>query len=96
MGKLKRKPVHPGEILEEHYIKPLQLNLEELANNLMIARNTLYKLRKAKASITPNLARRLAKAFKTSPELWLNLQHKYDLWELEYHQENLKQIKVLV
>ena len=41
----KRKPTHPGEILDEDYIKPLNLNLQKLAERLGIARNTLFKIR---------------------------------------------------
>jgi len=76
----KRKPVHPGMILEEHYIKPLNLNLQELADHLGIARNTLFKIRIGMASVTPMIALALAEAFDTTPQLWLNLQQKYDLW----------------
>ncbi len=82
----KRKPTHPGKILNEHYIKPLNLNLQKLADRLAIARNTLFKIRAGKASVTPSLALSLAEAFDTSPQLWLNLQQKYDLWvEESYH-----------
>ena len=84
----KRKPLHPGLLLEEHYIKPLNLNLQELANHLRIARNTLFKIRTGKASITPAIALALAKAFDTSPQLWLNLQQKYDLWIEENEKEH--------
>jgi addiction module HigA family antidote len=76
----KRKPVHPGIILEEHYIKPLNLNLQKLADYLGIARNTLFKIREGRTSVTPTLALLLAEAFDTTPQLWLNLQQKYDLW----------------
>src|ERR1700722_4249533 len=80
MSEKKRKPNHPGVILDELYIKPLNLNLQELAENLDISRNSLFKIRTAKASITPSIAIRLAEAFNTTPNLWLNLQQKYDLW----------------
>lgn len=76
----KRKPVHPGLILEEDYIKPLELNLQELANHLGITRNTLFKIRNGRTGITPTIAIALAKTFDTTPQLWLNLQQKYDLW----------------
>jgi addiction module HigA family antidote len=76
----KRKPNHPGIILDELYIKPLNLNLEDLAENLGISRNSLFKIRTGKANITPSIAVRLAEAFDTSPTLWLNLQQAYDLW----------------
>lgn len=76
----KRKPIHPGRILEEHYIKPLSLNLQELSDHLGIARNTLFKIRKGRAGVTPGIALAFAEAFDTTPQLWLNLQQKYDLW----------------
>jgi addiction module HigA family antidote len=76
----KRKPVHPGIILQEHYIIPLELNLQELADHLEITRNTLFKIRMGYASITPSIAITLADAFDTTPQLWLNLQQKFDLW----------------
>lgn len=80
----KRKPSHPGEILDELYIKPLNLNLQKLADRLCIARNTLFKIRAGRASITPAIAISLAEAFDTTPQLWLNLQQAYDLWVEEY------------
>jgi len=80
----KRKPTHPGSILEEDYIKPLNLNLDKLADRLGIARNTLYKVRSGEARITPALALSLSEAFDTTPQLWLNLQQKYDLWMAEH------------
>lgn len=91
----KRKPSHPGSILNEHYIKPLNLNLQKLANHLGIARNTLFKIRSGKASITPALALALGKAFDTSPMLWLNLQQKYDLWT-EEHENPRKHIRPIL
>jgi len=86
-----RKPTHPGVILEEHYIKPLNLNLDELSEKLEIARNTLYKIRKGRARVTPEIAVRLSQAFSTSVELWLNLQQKYDLWVI-FNDKNLPTI----
>lgn len=76
----RRKPTHPGKILDELYIKPLKLNLQKLADRLCIARNTLFKIRAGIASITPSIALSLAEAFDTTPQLWLNLQQNYDLW----------------
>ncbi len=81
MGIKMRKPTHPGEILDEHYIKPLNLNLQKLADHLGIARNTLFNIRSGKADITPALALALGEAFDTTPQFWLNLQQKYDLWQ---------------
>ena len=89
---LRRKPKHPGIILEELYIKPLNLNLQELAESLCISRNSLFKIRTAKASVTPSIAVRLAGAFDTTPNLWLNLQQNYDLW-IEEHEKKHKPIR---
>lgn len=88
----RRKPTHPGEILEEDYIKPLNLNLQKLADRLGITRNTLFKIRSCKASITPALALSLAEAFDTTPQLWLNLQQAYDLWTEENEHEKVDPI----
>jgi len=87
--KQKRKPTHPGKILDELYIKPLDLNLQKLADRLMIARNTLFKIRSGRAKITPSIAIALSEAFDTTPQLWLNLQQTYDLWveEKEYEHD---------
>lgn len=79
----KRKPTLPGTIIEEHYIKPLNLNKGDLAKSLHISRNTLYKLLKGRLNVTARMAVRLSKIFNTSPELWLNLQQNFDVWEAE-------------
>lgn len=84
----KRRPAHPGLILDEHYIKPLNLNLQKLADHLGVARNTLFKIRVGKANITPQLALALAEAFDTTPNLWMNLQQNYDLWVEKNHKEH--------
>jgi addiction module HigA family antidote len=88
----KMKPSHPGEILDELYIKPLNLNLQKFADRLGIARNTLYKIRAGEASITPAMALSLAEALDTTPQLWLNLQQNYDLWVEEHEHIHIKPI----
>ncbi len=76
----KRKPTHPGKILDELYIKPLQSDLQILADRLGIAQNALCKIRAGRASVTPSIAFFLAEVFDTTPQLWLNLQYNYDFW----------------
>jgi antitoxin HigA-1 len=95
MNPRKRKPNHPGIILDELYIKPLDINLDTFAKVLGISRNALFKIRTAKANITPKMAVRLGEAFETTPNLWLNLQQKYDIWVEENEREH-KPIKPLV
>ncbi len=73
-------PAHPGEILKDLCIEPLNLTITEVAKTLGIARKTLSELVNGKAGVSPEMAIRLSKAFKTTPEFWMNLQQQYDLW----------------
>ena len=88
----KRRPIHPGVILDEDYVKPLKLNLQKLANRLGISRNTLFKIRAGEASVTPAIAISLAEAFDTTPQLWLNLQINHDLWLEEQKHVHIRPI----
>ena len=73
-------PVHPGEILKEMYLDPLKVNITQLAENLGVARKTISQLVNGHMGVSAEMALRLAKAFDTTPELWLNMQRNYDLW----------------
>lgn len=74
-------PPHPGEILREDYLKPLGLSVTAAAKALGVARKTLSALLNERAGVSPSMAFRLARALDTSPELWVNLQAQYDLWQ---------------
>ena len=78
-----RKPTHPGEILREDVMKPLGLTVTEAANHLGVTRKTLSALLNCRASMSPEMAVRVGKATKTSPESWLYMQAKLDLWIAE-------------
>ena len=78
-----RKPTHPGEILREDVMKPLGLTVTEAANRLGVTRKTLSALLNCRASMSPEMAVRVSKATKTSPESWLYMQAKLDLWIAE-------------
>jgi len=77
----KRKPTHPGEVLLEDVIKPLGLSIAEAAKDLGVSRKALYELINGKSSLSPQMAVRIGEATKTSPESWLNMQLKLDLWK---------------
>jgi addiction module HigA family antidote len=77
----KRLATHPGEVLLEEYIKPLELTQAALAKELGISTNRLNELVKSKRGITADTALRLARRFRTSPELWMNLQSANELTE---------------
>jgi addiction module HigA family antidote len=78
-----RKPTHPGEVLREDVIIPLHLNITEAAKRLGVNRRTLSALLNCKSALTPEMAIRIGKATKTTPESWLYMQAKYDLWDAE-------------
>ena len=78
-----RKPTHPGEVLREDVMKPLGLTVTEAAKRLGVARKTLSALLNCRASMSPEMAVRVSKATRTSPESWLFMQAKLDLWIAE-------------
>jgi antitoxin HigA-1 len=73
-------PPHPGEILKELYLEPLDLTITEVAAGLGVTRKALSELINGKYGVSSDMALRLAKAFSTTPELWLSLQQQYDIW----------------
>lgn len=79
----KRKPVHPGALLKEEVLIPLGLTVTKAAIDLGVSRKTLSELINEKASLSPDMAVRISKATGTSPESWLNMQLKLDLWASE-------------
>lgn len=91
----KRPPTHPGGILRRHYMEPLSLTVSGLAEILGVSRKTLSKIVNERGSVTPDMALRLSKAFKTTPELWLNLQQNYDLWLASQESNNWKMVEAI-
>ena len=75
-----RKATHPGEVLLEDVIKPLGVTITQAAKDLGVTRKTLSELVNQKASLSPEMAVRIGKATGTSPESWLAMQMKVDLW----------------
>lgn len=81
MFTINRQPTHPGEILKYDYLEPLGLSITQLAKIMGVSRKALSAIVNERKSVTPEMALRLAKAFNTTPGLWLNLQKNYDLWQ---------------
>lgn len=90
-----QNPPHPGEVLRELCLEPLGVSVTDAAKALGVARKTLSSVLNCHSGISPEMAIRLAKAFDTSAESWLNQQVQYDLWEAEQHTKSLK-IKKLI
>ena len=76
----KRKPTHPGEVLLEDIIKPLGITITEAAKDLGVNQKTLSDLVNCKCPLSPEMAIRISQATNTSPESWMNMQTKLDLW----------------
>lgn len=72
-------PIHPGEILLEDFLKPLEISINRLAREIDVPPGRISTIVNGKRSITADTALRLAAYFGSSPELWLNLQTDYDL-----------------
>ena len=95
MRKMERKPTHPGKIIKEDYLKPLSITIGGLAAIIGISRKTLSKILNERGAVTPDMALRLSRAFETSPDLWLNLQKNYDLWQAEHASNDWQRVKPL-
>lgn len=83
MKQATRKPTTVGDILLYEYLEPLELKINELAEILHVHRNTVSALVNNNRKLTIDMAYRLAKAFDTSVDFWINLQTAVDLWEVE-------------
>ena len=90
-----RKPAHPGRILKKIYIKPLDLTITQVATTLNVSRKAVSAIVNERKSVTPEMALRLSRAFDTTPDLWLNLQKKYDLWCAENQTDGWKEVQSL-
>ena len=77
-----RPPTHPGEMLLEEFLKPLELTQTEFAIRLGVSYPRLNEIINGKRSVTPDTALRLARVLGTSAEFWLGLQQDWDLWHV--------------
>ncbi len=73
-------PPHPGKVLKELYLDGLDLQIVDAAKALDISRQNLSMIVNGHVGISPDMALRLGKAFKTEPEMWVNMQKNYDMW----------------
>jgi addiction module HigA family antidote len=83
-------PPHPGEIIRELCLEPLELSVTEAAEGLGVSRKTLSAILNGHAGISPEMALRLSMAFDTTPESWLNQQAQYDLWTAKTAKKKLR------
>src|SRR5258706_14534861 len=91
-----RKPTHPGEMLREEFLKPLNLSQRDLASRINVPYQRVNELVNQKRGVTPSTALRLAKFLGTSPAFWMNLQLRWDLFRAGIAEARaLKRIKAL-
>ena len=83
------KPPHPGEVLRQLCLEPLNLTVTDAARSLGVSRKALSSIVNGRAGISPEMAVRLSMAFGTSAESWLNQQLQYDLWHAERNRARL-------
>jgi addiction module HigA family antidote len=94
----KMKPIHPGEILLEEFLNPMEISQYRLAKDINVPARRINEIVHGKRAVSANTALRLAKFFGMSAEFWLNLQSRFDL---EIEKDNLgpkldKEVKILV
>ena len=87
------KPVHPGRIIRDDYLEPLELTTGALAEALGVTRQTMSAILNERAGVSPEMALRLAKAFDTTPDLWITLQRNYDLYRASQNFDVNKVVK---
>jgi addiction module HigA family antidote len=87
MSKNGMRPVHPGEVLREDYLVPLDMSVNARALALHVPATRLHEIVKERRSVTAGSACRLARYFGSTPEFWLNLQAMYDLKTLPTRSE---------
>ena len=84
------EPLHPGEIVRDAIFEGTELTVGEAAIRLKVDRSTLSRLLNGHAGISADMAYRLSLFLNTSPEMWLNVQRDYDLWQVKHRSMKLK------
>ena len=75
-----RAPTHPGQMLFEEFLKPMGITQRELADSIHVPYQRINEIINGRRGITPSTALRLSKFFGVSPDFWLNLQLRWDLY----------------
>ena len=84
-----RTPTHPGEMLREEFLIPMNLTQKELADAIQVPYQRINEVVAGKRGVTPSTALRLAKFFGMSADFWLNLQVKFDLFAAQKKEESI-------
>ena len=90
-----RRPTHPGAILPEDVLQAICMTQTALAQSLVVSRLSVSELLHEKRALSPEMAARLARLLRTTPESWLRMQEAVDVWEIEQHPERLADVRPL-
>jgi antitoxin HigA-1 len=90
-----RRPTHPGAILREDVLPALGMTQTKLGERLGVSRLSVSELLHEKRALSPEMAVRVAKLLRTTPESWLRMQEAVDLWEIEQHPERIAAVRPL-
>lgn len=89
-----REPVRPGEFLREDYMPELGLTVATLAKRLGVSRQTVNDIVREKRGLSPEMCLRLGRLFGTTPQFWMNMQSKVDIWDsLALHEDEVMAIE---
>ncbi len=89
-----RAPTHPGEMLLEEFLKPMGLTQRDLADSIHVPYQRINEIINGRRGVTPSTALRLSKFFGVSPDFWMNLQLRWDLYFAQQSEaDKLKIIK---
>jgi len=92
----KLDPIHPGEILKEEFLDPLDLSATAFAKVIGVQTNLITRIINGSSSIMVDTSRRLGKALRTTPTFWMNLQSRYELLLAEDANPSLDYIKPVI
>ena len=92
---LMHNPPHPGEVIKELCLEPLNISVTSASEALGVSRKTLSAIINGRAGISPEMAVRLSIAFNTTSESWLNQQTQFDLWRAEQRRKELRVEKLV-
>ncbi len=78
-----RAPTHPGEMLIEEFLRPMEISQRELADAIHVPYQRVNELVNGRRGVTPSTALRLARFFGMTPDFWMNLQLRWDLYQAQ-------------
>jgi addiction module HigA family antidote len=78
---MKRRPTHPGEMLQEDFMQDYDLSVSGLAQAVGVSRQSINELLRGRRAVSPEMALRFSRLFGNAPEFWLNAQRAVDLWD---------------